>query len=208
VPRLAVVLACAVAACSSSTATTTGSGGGATAAATPASGELTRATTHDWLPSDGDRVIADFVHQCFVESTWAEDFNGEHGRQPVLRVGEVKDEAEGVSVLTETLGGQLEKALLDSKKVQVAASLRDLAELQELQSARLLSGQPVETATAGADLSSDYILTVRVTSVAEPAEGGVVRVYTASFRVVNTETGGMECVAMGNSKKLVVPREE
>ena len=203
--RLAAILACVLAACSSSSATTAGSSGGAAPA--PAPEELTTATTHDWLPSDGDRVIADFVRQCFVESTWADDFKASQGRQPVIRVGEVKAEVEDVTVLTDALGGQIEKALLDSKKVQVAASIQDLAELQELQSARLLSGQPVDVASS-ADLSSDHILTVRVTSVAEPAEGGVVRVYTASFRVVNTETGGMECVAMGKSRKLVVPHEE
>jgi hypothetical protein len=207
VPKLAVVLFTCTAACSSSTATTTDSGGSVAPAPVPAAEELTRATTHDWLPSDGDRVIADFVRQCFVESSWAEDFNGKHGRQPVVRVGEVKAEVEDVVVLKEALGGQLEKALLDSKKVQVAASFQDLAELQELQSARLLGGQPVEAAS-GSDLSSDHILTVRVTSVAEPVDDGVVRVYTASFRVVDTQTGGMACVAMGKSKKLVVPREE
>ncbi len=164
------------------------------------------ATTHDWLPNDSDRVIGDFVRQCSVESTWADEFHRREGRQPVLRVGVIEAEIDGVTVPTEALAGQLEKALLDSKKVQVAASIQDLAELQELQSARLLADQPVETVT-GADLASDHLLTVVVRSSAEPTESGVVRTYSVSFRVVNTATGAMECVATATTKKLVVEEE-
>jgi hypothetical protein len=203
VPKISVALAFLLAACSSSSPATGSSG----ATPAPDDDELPTATTHDWLPSDGERVLTVFVRECLTNSTWADDFAQAEGRQPVLRVGEVKAEVEDVTVLTEALGGQIEKALLDSKKVQVAASIADLAELQELQSARMLSGNAVDP-TAGADLSSDHILTVRVTSAAEPNEDGVMRIYNASFRVVNANTGAMECVAMGKSKKLVVPPEE
>ena len=82
------------------------------------------------------------------------------------KTGEIETEVGENPVLSDSLGGQLEKALLDSKKVQVAASVQDLADVQALQSTTLLGAQPAEP--AGADLSSDFLLTVHITSQTAP----------------------------------------
>lgn len=169
--------------------------------AAPSGGPVPSAAM-DWQPSDGDLLVQGFARQCLKESSWADSFREARGRAPVVRVGEVTTAAQDGATITDTLAGQIEKTLLDSGQVQVAASVNALAELQELQSLRLLSSQATEPA-AGADLSSDYVLTVQVTATSSTTRDGTVRVFSGAFRVVNSETGGVDCVAMATSKKLV-----
>ena len=158
-----------------------------------------------WTPDDARVLVDGMLAECVTNAAWVKTFTTENGRPPAVRIAGVinktMDHLNG-----NDLTGPLEKAMVDSHELQVLPAADSLAKRaireEQDQAAMGLTEGDVEI---GKQVAADFVITISLGSALDRQADAIKQTYTATFRIVDSSTGAMACVAMPKAARLVNP---
>lgn len=159
-----------------------------------------------WNDTDS-RIVADsMVAQC-LDGTWLNvTYRGEEARgvspQPVVVVGGVRNQSlEHIN--TDVFMSDIERALLNSGRVQIAAGGREREEVRQERRDQSIFASPETAAQFGREVGADFVMVGTVNSV-EDQEGDVRAVYyQVNLELVSVETALKVWMGSTEIKKII-----
>jgi len=159
-----------------------------------------------WNDTDS-RIVADsMVAQCLA-GTWLNvTYRGEEARgvpaQPVVVVGGVRNQSlEHIN--TDVFMSDIERALLNSGRVQIAAGGREREEVRQERRDQSIFASPETAAQFGREVGADFVMVGTVNSV-EDQEGDVRAVYyQVNLELVSVETALKVWMGSTEIKKII-----
>jgi len=146
-----------------------------------------------WNDVDSRMVSEEMISDC-LNRAWLERFNATHGgKPPTVIVGQVRNRShEHINV--QTFVKDLERALINSGRVQFVASKGERAGVREerLDMAKHASEKTMKG--PGEEIGADFMLIGSINTIRDEIEGKAVMFYQAN----------LELVAMANNLKVWV----
>ncbi len=146
-----------------------------------------------WNDADSRMVSEEMISDC-LNRAWLERFSATHGgKPPTVIVGQVRNRShEHINV--QTFVKDLERALINSGRVQFVASKgeRDGVREERLDMAKHASEQTMKG--PGEEIGADFMLIGSINTIRDEIEGKAVMFYQAN----------LELVAMANNLKVWV----
>ncbi len=147
-----------------------------------------RELSGNWSAVDAKETSEALIKDCFA-SPWLGEFSDEQGRKPRIRVD--------VNAITnktdEHIDAQnfiksIERAMLNSGKVSVLAQTGVETKAVRGEQDDAVGGRVDEGASVGSEKGADFMVTVRIGSILDQAEGQKVKFYKVNFELLNATT--------------------
>lgn len=159
-----------------------------------------------WNDSDA-RMVAEEMMEEALSHPWAEAFEAEHNRQPVVIVGRVRNKSHE-HVNTEVFTKALERQLINSGKVEFVATPEERLDIRaERDDQQKGYTDPETVAAMGREIGADYMLLGSLHSVKDEIKRQYVIYYQANLELIDIETNRKIWIGQKEIKKTVkIPR--
>ncbi|MCD4708383.1 MAG: penicillin-binding protein activator LpoB [Candidatus Sabulitectum sp.] len=158
-----------------------------------------------WNDTDA-RIVADsIVDQCLNGRWFDAERVHEEGRVrgiPVIVVGGVRNQStEHINV--DVFMSEIERALLNSGRFQIAAGGRERAEVRDERRDQTIFASPATAAEFGREIGADYVMTGTVNSI-EDQEGDTRAIfYQINLELIDVETALKVWMGSTEIKKII-----
>lgn len=155
-----------------------------------------------WNDADSRMVSEEMISDC-LSRAWLERFSAAHGgKPPTVIVGHVKNRShEHINV--QTFVKDLERALINSGKVQFVASKGERAGVRE---ERLDMAQHASEETMkgpGEEIGADFMLIGSINTIRDAIEGKAVMFYQTNLELIDMANNLKVWVGENKIKKLI-----
>lgn len=153
-----------------------------------------------WNDSDSQRVAVSMIAEVF-KGTWLSDFESSHGgKRPTVIVGTVRNRS-SEHINTSTFTKDLEKAFIDSGKVDVVASADEREELRAERAEQTGMGSMAE------EQKADFMIQGTLNAITDTTKGIIehekVLYYQVNLELVNIHTNKKVWIGQTELKKYV-----
>jgi hypothetical protein len=155
----------------------------------------------NWNDTDS-RLVAEKIIDQALGGTWYTDYMQAEGKKPTVIVGTIRNKTSEHIPVT-TFIGDIERAFINSNKVQVVATA---SEREEIRDERMDQGKFASDDTIkkfGREQGADDMLIGTVSSVIDQEGGTQVRYYQVDMTLVDIETNIKIWVGQEKIKKVV-----
>ena len=154
-----------------------------------------------WNDTDA-RLVADQMIKGALSSAWIDNFKMDNDDYPVIMVGRVRNETME-HIDTEVFTKELERAFVNSGRVDVVASMSESEQMREIRQDQQ-SYASFETAAAlGKEVGADFVLIGNISSILDEEGGQSVVFYTINLEMVNVETNRKAWIENKKIKKQI-----
>lgn len=159
-----------------------------------------------WNETDARMVADSMVDQC-LDGRWLTDFNSGGVREepaavPVIVVGGIYNES-SEHINTDLFMNQIERALLESGEVQIAAGGASRVEVRVERADQSVFASPETAAAFGREIGADYVMTGDIGSIVDE-EGDTRSVYyQISLELIDVETALKSWMGSLEIKKMI-----
>ena len=155
-----------------------------------------------WNDADSRMVAEEMIRDC-LDRPWLEGYRDSHGgKRPTVIVGEVRNRShEHINV--QTFVKDLERALINSGRVQFVASKGERSGVRE---ERLDQAQHASEETMkgpGQEIGADFMLIGTVNTIRDEEGGKAVMFYQTNLELVNMENNVKAWIGEKKIKKLI-----
>ena len=156
-----------------------------------------------WNDTDSRLVAEEMILDC-LERPWLERYQTRHrGKQPVVIVGTVKNRSYE-HINTQVFIKDLERALINSGRVQFVASKVEREELRQEKADQQIGFTAPETQKSMyREVGADYMLQGSINAIKDEIKGKYVMLYQVNLELIGLETHVKAWIGQKEIKKLV-----
>lgn len=154
-----------------------------------------------WNDTDSQQVSAEMI-QDVLSRTWLTEFTQTQKRQPAVIVGEVRNLShEHINV--NTFIGDMERALINSDRVQFVASSTERQEIREERKDQDINASEPTRKAMGMEKGADFMLKGTINTIIDASGRTQLRYYQVDLTLISLVDNRMVWVGQKKIKKLV-----
>jgi hypothetical protein len=154
-----------------------------------------------WNDTDSQLVSAEMMQDVLARA-WLEDFTRTHKRQPAVIVGEVRNLShEHINV--NTFVSDLERAMINSNRVQFVASSTERQEIRDERKDQDLNATEATRKAMGAETGADFMLKGTINTIIDASGKTQLRFYQVDLTLISLVDNRKVWVGQKKIKKLV-----
>ncbi len=154
-----------------------------------------------WNDTDS-RLVADEMIQDALSRPWISDFSGRTGQRPAVIVGTVRNLShEHINV--KTFVADMERALVNSGKVDFVASRDERGEIRDERIDQDLNAREETRNAAGQELGADFMLQGQINTIIDMEGKQQVRYYQVDLTMISMADNRKVWLGQKKIKKLV-----
>jgi uncharacterized protein (TIGR02722 family) len=154
-----------------------------------------------WNDTDSRLVSAEMVEDALSRS-WLREFTRHNGSQPTVIVGEVRNLShEHINMIT--FVADIERAMINSRKVQFVASRTERRPVREERKDQDLHASEATRKPMGQELGADFILQGTISTIVDVAGKKQVRYYQVDISLINLADNRKVWAGQKKIKKLI-----
>lgn len=154
-----------------------------------------------WNDTDS-RLVSEAMIDDALKQRWTGDFSSSKFRNPVVIVGEIRNMTHE-HISTETFTKDLERALLNSGKVDFVAAKNEREEIREERQDQAKHSLPSTVKKNRRETGADFILSGTINSIVDKATADTVIFYQVNLEIINLETNKKIWIGEKKIKKRV-----
>jgi uncharacterized protein (TIGR02722 family) len=160
-----------------------------------------------WNETDAHMVADSIVDQC-LDGRWLTEFGtgdrsrGERVPQPVVVVGSIFNES-SEHINTDLFMNEIERALLESGEVKIAAGGASRGEVRAERSDQRIFSSPETAAEYGREIGADYVMTGNIGSIVDEEDHTRSIYYQISIELIDVETALKAWMGSLEIKKMI-----
>ena len=154
-----------------------------------------------WNDTDSQQVSEEMIGDV-LNRTWLGEFTRTHDRQPAVIVGEVSNLShEHINV--NTFVADMERALINSDRVQFVASSTERQEIREERKEQDLNASEATRKAMGQEKGADFMLKGTINTIIDAAGKTQLRYYQVDLTLISLVDNRKVWVGQKKIKKLV-----
>ena len=154
-----------------------------------------------WNDTDSRMVAEKMIDDC-LSHVWINNHGLESGKSPVVIVGGIRNKSTE-HIATQTFIGDIERAFVNSGKVDVVASSSERSELRE-ERADQSENAAIETIKQmGREEGADYMLTGEINAIEDSLDGKQIVYYQTDLTLTNIESNKKVWIGQKEIKKFI-----
>lgn len=154
-----------------------------------------------WNDTDSRMVAENMISDC-LSHVWINNHNTTSGERPVVIVGGIRNKSTE-HIPTQTFIGDIERAFVNSGKVEVVASSSERSELRE-ERADQSENAAIETIKQmGREEGADYMLTGEINTIEDSLDGKQIVYYQTDLTLTNIESNIKVWIGKKEIKKFI-----
>ncbi|MGC1509917.1 penicillin-binding protein activator LpoB [Ketobacter sp. MCCC 1A13808] len=154
-----------------------------------------------WNDTDS-RLVAEEMIQDALSRPWISDFSGRTGKRPAVIVGTVRNLShEHINV--KTFVADMERALVNSGKVDFVASRDERGEIRDERIDQDLNARESTRNAAGQELGADFMLQGQINTIIDMEGKQQVRYYQVDLTMISMADNRKVWLGQKKIKKLV-----
>ena len=154
-----------------------------------------------WNDTDS-RLVSEEMIQDVLARDWLPEFTRTHNKKPAVIVGELRNLShEHINVNTFT--ADMERALINSGKVQFVASRNERGEIREERQDQDLNAAEATRKPMGQERGADYMLKGTINTIIDTSGTSQVRYYQVDLTFISLADNVKVWVGQKKIKKLV-----
>lgn len=154
-----------------------------------------------WNDTDS-RMVSEAMIDDALKQRWTGDFSASKFRNPVVIVGQIRNMTHE-HISTETFTKDLEKALLNSGKVDFVAAKNERGEIREERADQAANALPSTAKKNRKEIGADFILSGTINSIVDKATEDTVVYYQVNLEIINMESNKKIWIGEKKIKKRV-----
>jgi len=160
---------------------------------TPENPEKDSYVSGRWNDSDARKVAEEMIHDC-LSRDWLFNFIKKHnGENPTVIVGKIKNKtSEHIDV--KPFIGSIQKALINSGKVNFVASKYEREEVREERIDQAKNARENTQKGPGEEIGADFMLKGVLTSIRDQSGGTTLMFYQIDLKLINMANNRIEWV--------------
>ena len=155
-----------------------------------------------WNDADSRMVSEAMIADC-LQRSWLEEFkNSRHGKKPTIIVGQVRNRShEHINV--QTFVKDLERALINSGKVQFVASAAERDQIREERKDMAKHASDESMKGPGQEIGADYMLIGTINTILDDIGAKAVMYYQTNLELVDMAQNMKVWIGEKKIKKLI-----
>lgn len=154
-----------------------------------------------WNDTDS-RLVSEEMIQDVLSRDWLAEFTRKQNKKPAVIVGEVRNLShEHINMNTFT--ADMERALINSGKVQFVASKNERGEIREERKDQDIHAAEPTRKPMGQELGADYMLKGTINTIIDTSGSSQVRYYQVDLTLINLADNVKAWVGQKKIKKFV-----
>ncbi|MEE8211367.1 MAG: penicillin-binding protein activator LpoB [Acidiferrobacterales bacterium] len=154
-----------------------------------------------WNDTDSRLVSAEMVEDA-LSRPWLREFTRHNGSQPTVIVGEVRNLShEHINMIT--FVADIERAMINSRKVQFVASRTERRPVREERKDQDLHASEATRKPMGQELGADFMLQGTISTIVDVAGKKQVRYYQVDISLINLADNRKVWAGQKKIKKLI-----
>jgi uncharacterized protein (TIGR02722 family) len=154
-----------------------------------------------WNDTDSQQVSSEMI-QDVLSRTWLTDFTQEQKRRPAVIVGEIRNLShEHINV--DTFVGDMERALINSDRVQFVASSTERQGIREERKDQDINASEATRKAMGQEKGADFMLEGTINTIIDVSGRDQVRYYQADLTLISLVDNRIVWVGQKKIKKFV-----
>jgi penicillin-binding protein activator len=158
----------------------------------------------NWNDVDSQNVAADLVAQI-TQAAWVENHLEKTGKRPTIIVGVIRNRTVE-HIPMKTLTGDLERAFINSGRVQVVASPDEREQLRQERAEQQDFASQETMARWGREHGADYMLLGELNTIVDQEGNQTVKFYQSDTYLVDLETSIKVWAGQTKTKKFISNR--
>lgn len=155
----------------------------------------------EWNDTDS-RLVADEMIRDALSHPWTSNFAGATGRAPTVIVGTVRNLShEHINV--NTFVADMERALINSGRVEFVASSNERGEIREERKDQDLNATEATRNEAGKEIGADFMLQGQINTIVDAEGDEQVRYYQVDLTMISLADNRKVWLGQKKIKKLV-----
>lgn len=154
-----------------------------------------------WNDTDS-RLVAEEMVQDVISRPWISDYTGQNGKRPAVIVGTIRNLShEHINV--NTFVADIERALINTGKVDFVASKNERDEIREERIEQDLNAREDTRNAAGQELGADFMLKGQINTILDVAGKEQVRYYQVDLTLISMSDNRKVWLGQKKIKKVV-----
>lgn len=154
-----------------------------------------------WNDTDSRLVSAEMIEDA-LSRPWLREFTRHNGSQPTVIVGEVRNLShEHINMIT--FVADIERAMINSRKVQFVASRTERRPVREERKDQDLHASEATRKPMGQELGADFMLQGTISTIVDVAGKKQVRYYQVDMSLINLADNRKVWAGQKKIKKLI-----
>ncbi len=158
-----------------------------------------------WNDTDSQMVAEEMINEC-LNSGWYNKAVAKKGKEPVVIVGTVKNESME-HINTGTFVEEMQRALINSGKVEFVASKNERGEVREERLEQDEFASEETRKAFGREVGADYMLSGVLSSITDQESKKAVVYYQVNMKLINIETNQIVWNGQKKIKKYVTHKK-
>jgi len=154
-----------------------------------------------WNDTDS-RLVSEEIIEDVLSQPWLRDFTRKYREQPAVIVGDMRNlSSEHINL--NTFVADIERAMINSKKVQFVASRTERRAVREERKDQDLHASEATRKPMGQELGADFMLQGTINSIIDPSGTTQVRYYQIDMTLISLADNRKVWAGQKKIKKLV-----
>ena len=163
--------------------------------------EQVRDLSGNWNDTDSQLVSKEMISDVLSQA-WLDNFERAHGKQPAVIVGDIRNLShEHINV--NTFIGDMERALINSGKVEFVASKQERKEIREERKDQDINAREDTRKAMGMELGADFMLKGTMNTILDTEGKEQVRYYQIDLNLISLADNRIVWVGQKKIKKFV-----
>ncbi|MDR2467835.1 MAG: penicillin-binding protein activator LpoB [Spirochaetaceae bacterium] len=159
-----------------------------------------------WNDTDVRIVCKSLIQDCLNSARVNDAIAGFKGKTPVVLVGVFYNDSDEQKIDTSIISGAMEKAILDSNKLDFVAGDRVRKQIRAERTSQQTNASEASAARLGRELGANFLMTGSVKTMVDMAGNQTVRTYFVRAELTNIETNKLVWVGDNSEIKKVIVR--
>jgi penicillin-binding protein activator len=163
--------------------------------------EQVRDLSGNWNDTDSQLVSKEMISDALSQA-WLDNYQRAHGKQPAVIVGEIRNLShEHINV--NTFIGDMERALINSGRVEFVASKQEREEIREERKDQDINAREDTRKAMGMELGADFMLKGTMNTILDTEGKEQVRYYQIDLNLISLADNRIVWVGQKKIKKFV-----
>jgi len=154
-----------------------------------------------WNDTDSRLVAQEMINDA-LSHRWTSDFAGEKGRAPAVIVGTIRNFSHE-HINMNTFVADIERALVNSGRVEFVASSDERGEIREERADQDLNASEQTRNEAGQEMGADFMLKGQINTIVDAQDDEQVRYYQVDLTMISLADNRKVWLGQKKIKKLV-----
>jgi hypothetical protein len=155
----------------------------------------------NWNDTDSQLVSQEMISDV-LSRAWLGNFQQAHSKQPAVIVGEIRNLSHE-HINMNTFVGDMERALINSGKVEFVASKQDRQEIREERKDQDINAREDTRKAMGMELGADFMLKGEINTILDTEGKEQVRYYQVDLTLISLADNRIVWVGQKKIKKFV-----